>query len=326
MPRLRFGLILPSRPLVLGTTSVETFLALAEQADDGGWDSVWAGDSLFAKPRLEALVTLGALAARTSRVRIGAACMASTPLRNPLILAAQWATLDTLSHGRVVFAGCGNAPGPSGGAFEHEYQLLGVEPASRMRRLEEVLEIMRLVSSREHASYAGTYYRFEDATVLPHFVQQPLPLWVAANPDMAKPRNVESAYRRVARYADGWMSSGRTADEVRVSLDLIRAYAAEIDRALPQNFEVCPYLNVNLNPDREAAYDESAAFLERYYGVRYSRPELERWVAAGTSEQCISTLEPFVAAGATMMLLRITGRNQEEQLQRLTEEVLPAFA
>src|SRR6516165_3722646 len=93
----RFGLTLPNRGVIIGATTVEEMLEMAQWADGAGWDSVWVGDSIFAKPRLDAMVLLGAIAARTTRVRIGPACFASTPLRNPLLLAYQWASLDFLS-------------------------------------------------------------------------------------------------------------------------------------------------------------------------------------------------------------------------------------
>jgi hypothetical protein len=89
--RARFGLTLPNRGVIIGATTVAEMLEMAEWAESAGWDSVWVGDSIFAKPRLDAMVLLGALAARTKRVRLGPACFASTPLRDALILAYQWA-------------------------------------------------------------------------------------------------------------------------------------------------------------------------------------------------------------------------------------------
>ena len=80
--RVKFGLALPNRGVVIGATTVAEMLQLAADAEAADWDSVWVGDSIFAKPRLDAMVLLGAIAARTTRVRIGPACFASTPLRN----------------------------------------------------------------------------------------------------------------------------------------------------------------------------------------------------------------------------------------------------
>src|SRR5262245_29317559 len=104
--KAKFGLTLPSRGVVIGVTTVAEMLQLAADAESAGWDSVWVGDSIFAKPRLDAMVLLGAIAARTTRVRIGPACFASTPLRNALVLAYQWASLDFLSADAAISANC----------------------------------------------------------------------------------------------------------------------------------------------------------------------------------------------------------------------------
>jgi alkanesulfonate monooxygenase SsuD/methylene tetrahydromethanopterin reductase-like flavin-dependent oxidoreductase (luciferase family) len=188
--RVKFGLTLPNRGVVIGATTVAEMLQLAADAESSGWDSVWVGDSIFAKPRLDAMVLMGAIAARTTRVRIGPACFASTPLRNALVLAYQWASLDFLSGGRTVFVACQGQPEPGGGAFAKEFAHFGIEPSSRMRRMEEAIEILRLTSSREDVDYDGQYWRFRNLTVLPRPIQQPIPIWVAANPDLNKRRNV----------------------------------------------------------------------------------------------------------------------------------------
>ena len=103
----RYGLSLPNRGVLFGATSSDELLDVSEQADaSGAFDSVWVGDSLFAKPRLESLVLLSAIAARTRRVRLGTCCLSTFPLRDPIFLAAQWAALDLLSHGRMILGAC----------------------------------------------------------------------------------------------------------------------------------------------------------------------------------------------------------------------------
>jgi alkanesulfonate monooxygenase SsuD/methylene tetrahydromethanopterin reductase-like flavin-dependent oxidoreductase (luciferase family) len=85
--RLQFGLVLANRGMVLGMTSVQALLTLARQA----------------KPRLDAIVLLSALAVQTHRVKLGPASFTSTPLRHALQLALQWCSLDVLSQGRMIF-------------------------------------------------------------------------------------------------------------------------------------------------------------------------------------------------------------------------------
>jgi alkanesulfonate monooxygenase SsuD/methylene tetrahydromethanopterin reductase-like flavin-dependent oxidoreductase (luciferase family) len=322
--KTNFGLTLPNRGVVIGATTVEEMLQMAEWADaNEAWDSVWVGDSIFAKPRLDAIALLGALAARTKRVRMGPACFASTPLRDPLILAYQWACLDFMSGGRTIFVACKGQPEVGGGNFEQEFATLRVDPKSRVRRMEEAIEIMRLTSSGEGVSYDGKYTSFRDLTILPRPVQQPLPIWVTANPRL--PRDFPSAFRRVAKLGDGWMTTGGTPDTLRQSLAMIRGYAHELGRDLPANFEVCVYYNINVNEDREAALAESKRFLDVYYSTDYSRDFLENWVAMGSPEECIRDIREFIAAGATTVTLRIAGYDQRKQFKRVNEEVLPAF-
>lgn len=322
---VRFGLTLPNRGVIIGATTVEEMLTMAEWADGGGWDSVWVGDSIFAKPRLDALVLLGALAVRTKRVKLGPACMASTPLRNALLLAYQWASLDYMAGGRTIFVACQGQPGAGGGRFEEEFAAFGVEPSSRMGRMEEAMEILRLTSSQENASFQGEYNRFENITVLPRPVQQPIPIWVTANPDPSKPKMAERALRRVGQYGDGWMTTGNTPQSFADNLEAIRRYGREAGRELGPDFEACLYYNINVNEDREAAFEETKRFLDSYYSVDYSRAFLERWVAFGSPEECIDHLRAFVEAGATTITLRLTGYDQERQFKRVTDEVLPAF-
>jgi len=322
---VQFGLTLPNRGVITGATTVAEMLALAEKAEDAGWDSVWVGDSIFAKPRLDALVLLGALAARTRRVKLGPACFASTPLRNPLLLAYQWASLDFLSSGRTIFVSCQGANQGGGGKFTEEFAAFQIDPLSRMRRQEEAIEILRLTSSQEDVSYQGEYTQFQHITVLPRPIQQPIPIWVTANPDVNKPKSAERALRRVAKYGDGWMTTGNTPESLAENLATIRRYAHEEGREPGPEFEVALYYNINVNEDYEAAYEESKRFLDTYYGMNYNRAYLENWVALGSPQQCIDKLQAYIDAGATTITLRLTSYNQDQQFDRVTNEVLSAF-
>ena len=202
---VKFGLTLPNRGVITGATTMDEMLALAQMADkEPIWDSVWVGDSILAKPRLDAIALLGALAVKTERVKLGPACFASAPLRNALLLACQ-----------------GQAAAGRGGNFANEFAAFGIDPSSRMRRMEEAVEIMRLLTSEEGAGYEGEYNSFENVTVLPRPVQQPVPIWLVANPDPAKKRNVETSLRRVVRLADGWQTTWNTPESFAQHLSTI---------------------------------------------------------------------------------------------------------
>src|SRR6185295_4026721 len=129
---VRFGISLPNRAVLFGVSPL-SLLESAETADQSGFfDSVWVGDNFLSKPRLEAIVTLSALAARTRRLKLGTVCLASFPLRHPLTLAIQWASLDVLSGGRTILVVCNGGAASYGGAYAAELAASGVRSVDRV--------------------------------------------------------------------------------------------------------------------------------------------------------------------------------------------------
>ena len=327
MGAAKFGLTLSNRSVVLGMSDVPTMLALTAAADRSSvWDSVWLGDSIFAKPRLDVMVALGAMAAVSERVKLGVGCMASAPLRDALLMAYQWASLDFMCQGRSIFVACQGQREAGGGQFAEEFAAFGVDPDTRSQRMEEAIEIMRLISMEESASYHGEFNHFENITVMPRPVQRPLPIWVTANPNPAFPKLKASALRRVARLGDGWMTTANTVESLTENLADIHRYAAELGRDLAQDFEVCLYYNIHVTDDREAGMATTAAYLRDYYGVDYDRDFLERWVAVGDPARCIDEIAKFAEAGATTITLRLIGNDEQTQFDRVSEQVLPALS
>lgn len=322
-----FGLTLSNRGIVTGSSTIEDMLTLARQADaDQRWDSIWVGDSLLAKPRLDALGLMSALAVQTDRVRIGPACFASTPLRPALLLAYQWASLDLLSNGRSIFVACMGAPGAGGGDMSAEFDAFCIPTESRMRRMEEAIEVMRLLTSRDDVSYHGEHNDFEHVTIEPRSVQRPVPIWVTSNPAPHLARNRRNGLSRVARLGDGWMTTFQPPQIVREYMADIRGHAADAGRDLPDDFEVAVYYNINVNEDRAAALAEAKKYLDAYYTTDYSEAQLNLWVAMGSPEQCAADIRAYIDAGATTVTLRLCSYDQQHQYRRVTEEVLPLLA
>ena len=322
-----FGLTLSNRGIVTGSSTIEDMLTLARQADaDQRWDSIWVGDSLLAKPRLDALGLMSALAVQTDRVRIGPACFASTPLRPALLLTYQWASLDLLSNGRSIFVACMGAPGAGGGDMSAEFDAFCIPTESRMRRMEEAIEVMRLLTSQDDVSYHGEHNDFEHVTIEPRSVQRPVPIWVTSNPAPHLARNRRNGLSRVARLGDGWMTTFQPPQIVREYMADIRGHAADAGRDLPDDFEVAVYYNINVNEDRAAALAEAKKYLDAYYTTDYSEAQLNLWVAMGGPEQCAADIRAYINAGATTITLRLCSYDQQHQYRRVTEEVLPLLA
>lgn len=318
----RFGIVLPNRGPIIETTTVEELLEGASHAEAGGWDSVWVGDSLLAKPRLDAISLLGALAATTRTVWLGVACMASLPLRHPVELAHQWATLDLISGGRMILGAC-QGGGPGSGEFDAELSAFGVDRRDRSRRLEETIDVLRALWAGDEVSHQGEFWSFEGVSVYPKPAQRRPPIWVAANPDLAKPRNVASALGRVARLGDGWQTTHSHPDEVSKMLAIIGELAAEHGRHLDSEFPVCVTLNLSLGESREEAMAEAKRFLDRHSLTDYTADFLAKWVAAGTPTDCAEFAARYVEAGATWLLFRPVGRGLVDQIDQASEELLP---
>src|SRR5258707_6225260 len=117
MPRASFGLILANRAVVLGAIQARDLIELSQQAEaSGAFDTLWVGDSLLAKPRLEAVALLSALAGATSRMPLAVGCMATVVHRDPLLLAPHWASLHVLSGGPGRLAACPGGADPQSAA------------------------------------------------------------------------------------------------------------------------------------------------------------------------------------------------------------------
>src|SRR5437879_481211 len=99
-------------------------------------------------------------------------------------------------------------------------------------------------------------------------------------------------------------------------------YLREAGRA-PERYPTVAYHNININPDRQAALEETKRFLDEYYGPVFAPPMVEAWTAAGSPAQCIESLRALNRDGAKAITLRITGWKQKDQYERLVNDVLP---
>ena len=327
---VEIGLSLPNRAIFFGLTT-ETLLECAQMAERSGqFGSVWVGDNLVSKPRLEAVVLLGAVATVTKSVRLGTVCLASFPMRNPLVFGLQWASLDVLSGGRTHLVVCSGGPASYGPKYAAELAATGVASKERVGRVEEGITVLRRLWSEDEVVHEGRYYQLPGVTLEPKPAQAHVPIDIAVNPPpTAAPEVVEKALRRVARLADGWQTDGTPPDVFRERWDAVRQYAREYGREDAVRTSSL-HLMVNINDNPDAAWDEAFDFLDRYYGfgpAHLLSPErkekLQAWIANGSPEQVAAKIQAFIDAGCTTPILRFCAPDPREQLRRCIEEVLP---
>ncbi len=321
---MHFGFTVPNRGVLIGATTIELMLEQADAADRSGlFQTIWVGDSLLGKPRLESVALLAAFAGRTRSVRLGPACMASFVLRDPVLLAYQWASLDQIAAGRTVLVACTGIIEQAGGRVED--RLYGVSQRDRVRRLIEWIEILKLLWTQDDVSFEGEHYRFSNITVDPKPAASPRPpIWIANNAKGSR-ELIEQTHRRVVNRADGWQTSLSDLDDLRWRIGDIREKARAAGRD-PAEIEMSAYHNINIGPDRAAALEESKRFIDAYYTTDVAPERAASWTAAGTPEECVEHLRALEELGFDEVALRITSWDQAGQFRRLVEEVLPLYA
>ncbi len=324
----KFGLSLSTRAVLFDWGSLDDLLDMAEIAEASGcFHGVWVGDNLLSKPRIEAIVTLSAMATRTERLKLGTICLASFPLRDPILFALQWASLDVLSKGRTILAVCSGGSDRLGPQFAHELEVMGVASRERVGRVVEGISILRRLWSDEVVTHSGKYYQFSDVDLQPKPAQESVPILLAVNPPAATvdAETLDRVLRRVATHADGWQTDGTPVDAFRERFDRIRQYADELGRDT-SSFDGSLHLMVNINEDADKAFEEATTFLGSYYGAgEISRERAETWLAYGSPQAVIDKIAAYIDAGCTVPVLRFVASRPREQLQRCIEEVLPAF-
>jgi alkanesulfonate monooxygenase SsuD/methylene tetrahydromethanopterin reductase-like flavin-dependent oxidoreductase (luciferase family) len=324
---VKFGITLSNRGVLVGLCSARDLLALADAVEACPlMDSIWCGDALFVNRRLDALTLLAAVAGRTERVLLGPACMGSFALRNPLVFAYEWASLDVLSNGRTRLVAC--AGGGAGALWEAESTALNVAPGERRRRMIENMHVLRHLWAKDNEPFQGEFTAFSNVTLEPKPVQSPCPIWLATNAErlskgQADSGGSEAALARVGKIADGWMTHSVSPQGFQHSWDFILQIGRANGRDM-SSFDNVLYHHINVNDDKDAALADSKKFLDLYYSANYSKERLEAWLTYGPPGDCIEHLKRFKASGCRRITFRISTMGDPlVQFRRVVEDVLP---
>jgi probable F420-dependent oxidoreductase len=303
--------LIPTREAIMsGRPETGPLLAMAERAEAAGFDSVWIGDSITARPRHEPLTLMAAIAARTRRVRLGTGVLLPA-LRHPVVLAHVVGTLDRVAEGRVILGVGIAADHPT---IRKEFAAVGVPFERRVGRFLETLEICRALWRRDGVSFSGKHFTLEGATVepKPHRPGGP-PIWIGGSGP--------TALREAARF-DAWFPTGPNVEFFAEHFPKIQAAALAAGRA-PDAVTGAAYVTLALDPSKTAAEQRLSSFLESYYSVP-ARAMLARQACyAGPLEGCVEWLQRWIAAGARHLNLRFAGGDQLAQVDEAAAKLLP---
>src|SRR5262245_45827798 len=308
---VELGILLPTREAIMsGRPETASMLTMAERAEAAGFDSVWIGDSITARPRHEPLTLLAAVAARTRRVRLGSAVLLPA-LRNPVVLAHVVGTLDRIAEGRLIL-GVGIAADTP--AIRREFAAIGVPWDRRVGRFLEMLEICRALWSRGGVSVSGKHFTLDDVTVEPK-PQRPggPPIWIGGSGP--------TALREAARF-DAWFPTGPSVEFFAEHFPRIRSAAGDAGRP-PDDVLGAAYLTLALDHDPAKADARMDQFLETYYAAPAKVIKARQAGYAGPIEGCAEWLQRWIDAGARHFTLRFAGGDQLAQVDEAAAKLLP---
>ncbi len=270
----------------------------------------------------EPLVTYAYCAAHTSVLRFVTGVMV-LPMRHPVLLAKQVATLDQLSQGRFIL-------GVGVGAYREEFEsaLPDLAQVPRAELMVEGLQALRLLFTERRASFEGKHYRFRDIEMYPKPVQDPLPIYSAGNAD--------GSIRRAAQFCQGWLPAGLGPDRIREGRIKLERYAREAGRD-PAEIAIAPQLIVCLGKDETEARENFERSQLHHHLVSLQQStlkgiEVDSYVAinlVGTPDQVAAKVAAMEEAGVSHLCgLYFVGDTVDEmlaQVRAFAEQVMPAF-
>jgi F420-dependent oxidoreductase-like protein len=316
--RVRMGLALGDYPTPPGGDA-ELFDSIAEQtvaAERAGFDSVWVCDHLMQtpavapkeEPMFECYTTLGALAALTSRVHLGA-FVGCAAYRNAGLLGKAVTTLDVISHGRAVF-------GIGTGWYAEEHEAYGFEFGTvpeRFDRLIDVLEIVRSMFVNDSSSYDGKHFRVDDALNFPR------PLQPGGPPILIGGSGEKRTLRLVAQYADICNVSGSPA-ELRRRMQVLDAHCEAVGRDPAEICRTATKPVVVRDTEAEAWEAVPLAYKTTAQDVADNMAS-HSLAIAGTREQAVEQLAACLDAGLDGFVLGCSPEDRNAEYVELLAEV-----
>jgi alkanesulfonate monooxygenase SsuD/methylene tetrahydromethanopterin reductase-like flavin-dependent oxidoreductase (luciferase family) len=294
MTEIKVGIGVPRGVLAPDRTPQQR-MATLDAVALAGLDHVGLGDhvSFFVGVGFDALIQASSLLALHPILEVYTAVYL-LPLRHPVLVARQLATISEMAPGRLVF-GVG-----VGGEDPHEVEVCGVDPRTRGRRMDESLEILRGLAAGEPVTFDGEHFQLDQALIVPA-PSPPVPIVVGGRST--------AAVRRAARFGDGWIGiwvSERRFASVVGEIEELAAEGGRVDTA----WEHAMYVWCGFDDDEGAAGERLARSMEGFYRIPFSN--FAKYSPAGSPERVAEFLAPYVAAGCRRIHLSAVAGSDDE--------------
>ena len=302
--KLRIGLGIGPWPFLY--ENKQSIITLTEECERLGIDSLWFSERVISQVlNFDPLHLISFISARSSNMKFGTSALV-LPIRNPVVLAKELATIDYLSGGRLLLVvGLGSDE-------SSDLQVSGIPRKERGSRTDEAITIMRLLWSGNPVTFSGQFYRFKDASLQPRPIQvQGPPIWIGGRSD--------PALRRVGRLGDGWLVSSVSLEEVGEGIHLIQKYASQYERKIPDD-HYGVYLPFCFGDSPSAAEKIAKPNLVR----RRTDLSPNEYCALGTPTDVRNRINDYLTAGATKFVMRplCSPTLWHDQIRILAQEVV----
>jgi probable F420-dependent oxidoreductase len=323
---MEFALVLPTYSWEgLTTEEADRIGEIALQAEQLGYSSLWTAEhfvetpGLYGTSWLSPLTVLAYAAARTTTIKLGTGVL-QAPLRNPVVLAKEIATLQILSHGRFLL-------GVGTGWDKHEFESIGIDIRERGRRTDQMLDALRVLLTTQGGSYHSEFFAFDDVTIEPRLGMPEL--WIAGGGKLPSELSPDKTYiakpvlARILR-ADAWLARAAGNDEmVAGDIAAIRKYLDDNGRD-PDSLHYSHFNFFHLSDatDRAGALAEQRPKVERVMGTHRSFEHLQQCYLLGTTEEIVERIQFLKSLGLESIVAAPLDYDPE-QVQRFAAEVMP---
>jgi len=302
-----------------GGYSYEDLLKVWTAAEELGYESAWLYDHFYAlgdknQPCLEAWTTLAALAGMTKRLKLGT-MVTCVNYRNPSLLAKMAATIDLLSHGRLIL-------GIGAGWHEEEYRTYGYDfpdQAKRMKQLKEALIIIQKLWTEESATFEGTFYTIRNAISSPNPMQEPRPKILVGITSGRK-----TLPFLAVRYADGLNVTSSSLEEVGAVIQSALGYCEKLGKKKSELIISWQgFLIIGENDFEVEAYLEKGAKRRGQSVSEFRKTILDRGFIVGPPDVCAEQLRKFKDLGVKNFFLGFTEDTEIRPLETFRDKVIP---
>ena len=293
---LKFGLATPSN---LWSLDWDERRAVVGNIVESGFDHIFMADHVSFRngSGTDGFVEVAALSQLDPRVGVMISIYL-LPLRHPLPVARQLASMARIAPGRMIF-GVG-----IGGEDRHEIEICGVDPKRRGIRTNESLEIIRGLLNGDAVSFSGVEFNISDAVIRPT-PKKSIPIIVGGRSD--------AALTRAAKYSEGWIGVWCSSERFRNAINIVDAEAEEYGRS---NVDWChgyqPWVGLDAK-DSKKAFESVKRGMENFYRIPFEK--FERYTPSGTPTEVAEKLAPYVEAGCKVFNLKVCSQDAEEEVE-----------